>query len=377
MKTTPMHPLRLLGAVLLTMTFCAVTGCDNNTAAPGDTKTAPSDKKVDPTKTDGKGDAKKDAKADKAEKVTLTLYSGRKDKLVAPILKNFEEDTGIKLRIKYGGTQDLAAAVLKEGARSPADVFLAQDASTLAFLEAKDVFSPLPETILNSVEATNRSTKGMWIGTSGRARVLVYNTNKVKPEELPMTVGELANERWKGRVGWAPENASFKSFVAAMIQLQGPEKTQAWLKSIKANDPKAYPKNTPAVRATARGEVDVALVNHYYLFRIQDEEGGKIPVKNHYFRNGSAESLVNLAGAGVLKSSKHSKAAQQLVAYLTSPKAQEYFAQKVHEFPVNPKVKPSDKLPAIGSLHAPKLDVAKMDNLEATEKLLGTAGVLP
>jgi iron(III) transport system substrate-binding protein len=215
---------------------------------------------------------------------TLVVYSGRGEPLVAPVLAAFEQRSGVDLQVKYGDTAQLAAAILEEGARSPADVFLAQDASTLGFLDGKATFAPLSAAVTARAPAGMKSTAGRWVGLSGRARVLAYNTKALKPEQLPESIDELTSPRWKGRVGWAPENASFQSFVAAMIALRGREPTERWLVAMKANAPKEYPKNTPAVIAVARGEIDVALVNHYYLHRLKAEQGADFPVANHCSR---------------------------------------------------------------------------------------------
>lgn len=350
-------PIALVVALLL------MAGCDGPKETP-----APTPDKGGPDK------APASKPAEPAAKAPLTVYCGRNEKLIGPVLEAFTKETGIKVTPKYGKTQQLATQLLKEGAKTTADVFIAQDASTLGYLDSKSVFAPLGADTLGKVDAAYHGPNKTWIGATGRARVLVYDTNKVKPEDIPADVNGLTDPRWKGKVGWAPENASFKSFVAAMIQLEGPEATQAWLEKMRDNEPKAYPKNTPAVRAVHKGEVEVALVNHYYLFRVSDEMGGT-KAANHYFKNGKAESMVNLTGAAVLKTSKNTGDAEKLVAFLVGPTAQAHFAGTVHEFPVVAGTK-AEGIPALTTLNAPKLDVAKLDNLEQTEKLLRAAKIL-
>jgi iron(III) transport system substrate-binding protein len=308
---------------------------------------------------------------------SITIYSGRTEALVAPVIAEFEKSTGIKANVKYAATGQLAATLLEEGARSPADVFLAQDASTLGLLEAKKVFMPLPEAIIGRVGESFKSPTGQWVGVSGRARVLVYNTQKLKPEELPATAAELTDPKWKGRVGWAPENASFQSALSTMVQLEGEEAATQWVKGMQANQPHAYPKNSPAVVAVSRGEVDVALVNHYYLYRLRAELGGDFPVENHYFRSGKADSLVNVSGAAILATSKNKKAAETFVNYLLSDSAQTFFTEKNYEFPLVSGVETPLGLPDIASLKAPKVDLAKIQDLAAVHKILRDAGVLP
>jgi iron(III) transport system substrate-binding protein len=311
-----------------------------------------------------------------SEPRTLVVYSGRAEPLVAPVLAAFEKASGVDLQVKYGDTAQLAAALLEEGARSPADVFLAQDASTLGFLEGKGTFAQLSEAVTGRAASGMKSARGRWIGLSGRARVLAYNSKKLKPEELPANLDELTGRRWKGRVGWAPENASFQSFVAAMINLRGRDATEKWLVAMKANAPKEYPKNTPAVIAVSRGEVDVALVNHYYLHRLKAEQGADFPVANHYFRSGDAASLVNLSGGAVLAVSKKPALAEQLLTFLLGPEGQKGFVEGNMEFPIPSDVPSPIGLPAIATLNAPAIDPADLDNLADAVALLRSTEVL-
>lgn len=330
-----------------------------------------------PTPTDGETAAQAVETETAPQVQEITLYSGRSEALVGPVIEAFQKDTGIKLNVKYGSSGELAGTLIEEGTRSPADVYWAQDAQTLGILTEKGMFSVLPEDILSKSESPYQAPQKDWVATSGRSRVLVYNTEKVKAEELPKTVEELTDPKWKGRVGWAPENASFQAFVAAMVEAKGQEATQKWLEAMMANEPKAYPKNTPAVLATGKGEVDVALVNHYYLFQVKAEHGADFPVANHFFKNGAAESLVNVAGVAVLKTSKNQEVAHQFVTYLLGESAQKHFAEVTYEFPAGAGVTPSHELPKMIDLNAPKIDVAKLSNLKTTVELLRSTKALP
>lgn len=355
--------------------FAALLGlaaCKGKTEAAPDSAPAATKKDEPPAKPDDNPDDK----PDEVEAKTLTVYSGRSEKLIAPAIEAYEKASGVDVQVKYADSAQLAATLLEEGARSPADVFIAQDASTASFLEGKGVFAKLPAKLTEGLPGNFKSADGFWAGISGRARVLAYNTSKVKAEELPKSADELTGEAWKGRVGWAPPNASFQSFVAAMIQLRGEEKASAWLTAMLANAPKDYPKNTPAVIAVSRGEVDVALVNHYYLYRLKDEHGADFPVANHYFRSGAADSMVNVSAAGVLKTSKKAEAGAAFIEYLLSPEGQAHFVKANHEFPVAPGAKSPDGLPPIEGLNAPTLKLNELGNLESAVKLLRTTGVL-
>jgi iron(III) transport system substrate-binding protein len=311
---------------------------------------------------------------------SLTVYSGRAEELVGPLFTQFEADTGIDLRIRYGGTSELAAVILEEGDRSPADVFFAQDAGALGALEAAGVFRELPTDLLQRVDTRLRSTASAWVGVSGRARVLTYSTERVRTDELPTSVFDLTQPAWRGRVSWAPTNGSFQSFVTAMRVIHGDDTTAQWLRDMLANDVQEYSGNSDQVQAVADGEIDIALVNHYYLwrFRAQDPD---IPAENLYTDAGGAGGLLNVAGVGVLAASDRTETAQRFIDYLLAPAAQTYFAAAQEddgfEYPLIEGVTPNVALPPLESLQTPDLDLNDLSNLEDTLDLLRDVGALP
>ena len=307
----------------------------------------------------------------------LVVYSGRSKGLVHPIIKQFEKETGITVKVRYGNTAQLAVALLEEGEKSPADLFWAQDAGALGAVSKQGLFQTLPESTTTEVPDKFRNSEGTWIATSGRARVLAYAPERVKAEELPKSVFDLTDAKWKGRVGWAPQNASFQAFVTAMRVLEGEEKAEEWLRGMKANGAKSYPKNTPIIRALAAGEIDLGLPNHYYLMRFKKSDSG-FPVEQAFFTSGDAGNLVNVAGIGVLKSSSHSEEVSSFVQYLLSPKVQQFFISEVFEYPVTDAVIPSEKLLPLDELLklTPELNLEKLDDLEGTLKLLRETDIL-
>lgn len=311
-------------------------------------------------------------------KESVTVYSGRNQKLVGKLFKDFEKQTGIKVNVRYGETPALAATLLEEGTRSPADVYVAQDAGALGALAKAGLLAKLPdETLASAGDARFKSPEGQWVGLSGRARVLAYNTKAVKPEALPKSVKELTDAKWKGRVGWAPTNASFQAFVTALRLIEGDEKAAEWLRAMKANEPRRYKNNTAIIEALGRGEVDVGLVNHYYLYAVQKKRKKALPVDNHYFEKGDAGALINVAGVALLKSAKNEAAAKKLIDFLLSKPAQEHFANQTYEFPLAQGVKSNEKLErSITEVGSPKLDLSKLDDLQGTVQLLQKEGVL-
>lgn len=307
---------------------------------------------------------------------SITVYSGRGESLVKPLFEQFTKDTGIEVKVKYGDTAELAALLAEEGSKSPADVFFAQDAGALGALRATGAFAELPASITNLVPVTYRATDNSWVGVSGRARVIVYNPDLVPAEKLPNSVKDLTAETWKGKVGWAPTNASFQAFVTGLRQLEGEAGAKAWLEAMLKNDVKAYKDNKSIVSAVAAGEIQVGLVNHYYLYGFLKDQGEGFKARNHYTAAGDPGSLVNVAGAAVLKSAPNAEAARAFVQYLLSEAAQKYFSEQTFEYPLADGVAADSRLKPLSELKPPALDLSDLQDLQGTLALLRSTGVL-
>jgi len=309
---------------------------------------------------------------------TLTVYSGRNESLIGPLLDQFVEDTGIKVEVLYGGTSAVANQILTEGENSPADVFIAQDGGALGALAAADMLSELPEDVLNLVvDSAFVSPDGVWIGLSGRARVLVYSPEGLADAglALPDSILDLTGEEWSGIVGWAPTNASFVSNVTAMRVLLGDCDTEDWLEAMIANDVQSYPKNTPIVQAVIDGEIVAGLVNHYYIFRFLAEDPD-VSASLHFFPDGDPGSLINVAGAAILKSSNQPEFALQFVEYMLSDSAQAYFANKTYEYPMVASVEPSVEVLSLEEIESPEIDLSDLDDLQGTLEMIEDSGAL-
>ena len=309
---------------------------------------------------------------------SLTVYSGRSQSLVHPLLEAFGESTGIDIRVKYAGSASTAATLLEEGDNTPADVVFLQDPGSLGSLAAEGMLADLPQETLEKVDARLRDPNGQWIGTSGRARTIIYNTETIDPDtDLPPTILGFTNDEWRGRVGWAPRNGSFQSFVTALRLQLGEAAAKQWLEGMKDNDAQEYPNNVSIVQAAANGEVDVGFVNHYYLERFLEEYGEDFEARNYYIGNGDPGALVLVAGAGILEASDNKATALEFVDFLLSEPAQQYFTSDVKEYPVAAGVEPEGDLPPIESLDPPDVDLGSLSDLQGTIDLLREVGVLP
>lgn len=310
----------------------------------------------------------------------LVVYSGRNEKLVGPLLKQFTEQTGIEVEARYGSTSQMAAQLLEEGDRSPADVFFAQDAGALGAVSKKGMFATLPDETVNKVPETYRAGNGDWVGVTARARVLVYNPDLVPAEQLPRSVFDLTRPEWKGKVGVAPTNASFQAFVTAIRVQHGEAKAKEFLAGLKANDPQVRDNNGQILEDVDSGKIAVGLINHYYVGELAKERGTTIDglkAKLYFFPDGDTGALVNVSGVGILKKAAQDPDAAAFVDYLLSSDGQRYFVEQTFEYPVVAGVPAPAGVPPLNELSVPEVDLNDLDTLDATIALITESGLVP
>jgi len=306
---------------------------------------------------------------------SITVYSGRTENLIAPLLEDFTEETGIAVAVKYGSSDELALLIVEEGDRSPADVFISQSPGAIGFLAQEGRLTPLDGMVLDLVGAEFRNLAGLWVGLSGRVRVLVYNTEMVDTGSLPDSVFDLTDPRYDAQIGIAPANGSFQDFVTAMREIHGDDATLAWLEGLEANHAQTYVNNTAIVQAVGRGEVPYGLVNHYYNLRVQAEAPG-LPSENHYFPDGDIGSLLIATAAGVLDSSDDVDLASELIGFMLGESAQTFYSQETLEYPLASGVPASNALPALGTLNVATYDFDRLGGgLGRTKELIDASGL--
>jgi iron(III) transport system substrate-binding protein len=305
----------------------------------------------------------------------LTIYCGRSEELIGALVPRIEAATGIALDVRFGNTAELAAQILEEGDNTPAGLFFGQDAGSLGALARQGRLAELPDTILNQVDERFRSPDGLWIGLSGRARVLVYNPETTDVATLPASIIDLPATELGGPIGWAPTNASFQSFVTALRVTAGEDEARAWLAGIIATEPVTFDGNAPQIDAVANGEIAVGLVNHYYLYQAR-KETPDIAAENYYFPDGDIGSLINVAGAGVLAGSGQEAQALDVTQYLLGTEAQTYFATETSEYPLVAGVEAGTDLPPLEDIDTPDIDLSDLDGLDETLTLLTELGLI-
>ncbi len=308
---------------------------------------------------------------------SLTVYSGRSEELVGPLFTQFTERTGIKINARYGDSAELAAQLLEEGNGSPAQVFFAQDAGALGAVETAGLFAKLPAKAATAVPAAYRAPDGTWTGVTGRARVIVYDPQQVPADQVPKTVGDLTDPKWRSQVAIAPTNASFQAFVTAMRIADGDDTTRKWLQGMVDNDVQKYEKNGLILDAVDAGQKKLGLINHYYWYEKAAEVGeAKMRSKIAFTAPGDPGSLVNVAGAGILKPAADNKEAAEFVEWLLSPDTQKWFVTNTYEYPLLPNVPAAQGLPPLESLRGPDVALADLDSLPATLAMLEDVGLL-
>ncbi|MCH9815581.1 MAG: extracellular solute-binding protein [Actinomycetia bacterium] len=316
-----------------------------------------------------------DDAASSADPNAVTVYSGRTENLIGPLLAEFTEQTQIPVDVRYGDSADLALLVNEEGDRSPADVFISQSPGAIGFLAGEDRLSALPESSLNRVKSAFRNKDGEWVGLSGRVRVLVYNKDEVEESELPPSVFDLTGSDYEGRVALAPSNGSFQDFVTAMRAESGEETTQNWLDGMAANGAVSYANNTAIVEAVGRGEIPMGLVNHYYNARAQ-AENPDVASENYFFPNKDIGSLLIATAMGVLSSANQTQEAQELVNFLLSDSAQEFFSTETSEYPLAKGVAAPPGVPPLDSLEYDTVDLDSLGGgLAKTLEMIEASGL--
>jgi iron(III) transport system substrate-binding protein len=285
---------------------------------------------------------------------TLTLYNAQHEQTTAAMIAEFTKQTGIKVRVQSDDEDVLTAQIEQEGSRSPADVFYTENSNWLQQLNERGMLEKVDASTLANVPQQDSASNGDWLGVSARVSVLVYNTSKLSASQLPKSVLELADPQWKGKIEIAPSETDFWPIVSSVARAKGRAAALAWLEGLKANagENDDVPDNETLTSDVSRGSADLALINHYYYYRLQAEIGkSSVKARIAYFAPRDPGYVENISGAAILKSSKHKAAAQEFLDFMTSKAGQSVIAHSdsfeypIHRgVPANPELAPLDQL---------------------------------
>jgi iron(III) transport system substrate-binding protein len=318
----------------------------------------------------------------RAQTGEINLYSSRHYNTDDALYDGFTEQTGIRVNLIEGSGDELRERILSEGANSPADIYMTVDAGRLWRAEQEGLFAPVSSSILEErIPANLRSPDGLWFGFSKRARVIMYNRDRVNPAELS-TYEALAEPKWGGRILIRTSSNIYNvSLVAGMIETLGEEATEEWAANFASNLAREPEGNdTAQIRAVAAGLGDVAIANSYYLARLgkSDDPADQEVFERVgiFFPNQSDRGThVNISGAGVLRTAPNPNAAIAFLEYLSTPTAQEFFAQGNNEYPVVEGTELDPLLASFGDFIEDDVNVeAYGSNAEAAVRLTDRVG---
>jgi len=309
-----------------------------------------------------------------ADKDALTLYNAQHEDLMKLMVDGFTKQTGIKVTMRSGEDFELANQLVQEGSASPADVFVTENSPAMTLVDSKNLFAKVDATSLQQVPARYAPSDGDWVGFAARSTVFAYNSKQVQKADLPASLLDLADPKWKGKIGISPGGADFQAIVSAVLALKGEAATAQWLKGLKDNA-KIYQGNTTVMKAVNSGEIAGGVIYHYYWYKDRAESGANSKdVELHFFGNQDPGAFVSVSGAGVLRSSKKAAQAQQLVQYLTSPEGQKVLADSAAmEYTVGTKAQANPALKPLADLDAPTLDPAKLNGAKVVELMQGAS----
>jgi iron(III) transport system substrate-binding protein len=308
------------------------------------------------------------ASAPADDKGTLTLYNAQHEDLMKLMVDGFTQQTGIKVTMRSGDDFELANQIVQEGDASPADVFVTENSPAMTLVDSKKLFAPVDAKALTQVPAQYVPSDKSWVGFAARSTVFAYNSKQLKQADLPASLLDLADPKWKGKIGMSPGGADFQAIVSAVLELKGEAATAQWLKGLKENA-KIYQGNTTVMKAVNAGEIAGGIIYHYYWYKDRAESGANSKdVELHFFGKQDPGAFVSVSGAGVLQSSKHAAQAQQLVEYLTSQAGQKVLADSpAMEYTVGKDSPANAKLKPLASLQAPAVDAAQLNGPKVVE----------
>jgi iron(III) transport system substrate-binding protein len=310
----------------------------------------------------------------------ITLYNAQHKQTTAALVAAFTKQTGIRVNETDKDENSLTAQIEQEGDRSPADVFFAENTDFLQQLAKANLLAKVDPATLANVPAQDNAADGTWEGVSERVSVLVYNPTKISQDQLPKSVMDMADPKYKGQFELAPGEADFGPIVASVAAAKGDDATVSWLKAIKDNAGSGanIPDYETLVGDVSQGVTDFALVNHYYYYRLQAElPNATANAKVADLAPQDVGFLGTVSGAGVLAASKHMAAAQKFLAFLTSELGQSILAGGYSfEYPVRAGVAPNPALPPLSSYQLNAFTAADLGAGEAVKELLQKAGLI-
>ena len=310
---------------------------------------------------------------------TLTIYSGRGERLIKPVLDAFTANTGIQIELLSSGTTELVNRLKAEGDRTSADLLITNDAGSLELARTAGLLRPLNmREIDRAIPSQFRAPDNAWVGLSGRFWIVVYNRTMVEPGQVKSLL-DLADPKWKDKIAIPNSGSEYlQAGVSVILSTYGEEKTRQFLQGLKSNaDTQVYQKSSQIVEAVAKGQVPLGIVNHYYVYRyLATQPEAPIAALMPDQQEGGMGAIMNVAGVGIVKSTKHLDSAKLLVEFLVAQAGQKLFADLDKEYPLHPDVKADPALAERKSFRAAQVPLTKLAELrEPTLTLIEQVGL--
>jgi len=310
----------------------------------------------------------------------ITLYNGQHPQTTMALVTAFEKSAPIRVRVRNGDEDDLANQIVQEGAHSPADVFYAENSPSLQFVDEKGLLSPVTPSTLAKVAANYNSPSGDWVGVTARLNGIVYNTKRLAPSALPASVMDLASANWAGKLGLAPGETDFLPVITSVVLAHGRPAALRWLQALKANaGSHVYPDNESLIAAVNNGAVAIAVMDHYYWYRVAYEVGSaRLHSAFTTFAPLDPGYVLDVSGAAVLRSTRQQAVAQRFLAFLVSKEGQGIIAHsQSYEYPLGSSVTTTQPLrPPFGDLQPASLSIADLGDGSTAVALLHQAQLL-
>ncbi len=321
-------------------------------------------------------DSSTEESASSTDEKTLTLYNAQHEDMMQELIDGFTKDTGIKVETRKGSDSEMANQIVTEGSASPADVFVTENSPAMVIVDGKSGFSKIDAATLAQVPTSYAPSDGNWVGFAGRSTVLAYNTKLLSVNDISPTIMDLAQPKWKDKIGFSPSGADFQAIVSAVLAVKGEAATAEWLKGLKANA-KIYQGNNRVLKAVNDGEIQAGVIYHYYWYKDRAESGANSANTELYFyKDKDPGAFVSVSGAGVIKASKKQALAQQFVKYITSPAGQQILAQsKALEYPIGNGAVANAQLKPLSELDPPAIDISTLNGPQVID-MMRTAGLL-
>jgi iron(III) transport system substrate-binding protein len=310
---------------------------------------------------------------------SITLYNGQHEQTTNELVSAFEKATGIKVNVRSDDEDVLSNQIALQGQNSPADVFFTENSPPLEFLQDKGLLSSVPSSTFAQIPAKYSSQRRDWVAVSGRVSVLVYNPKLISAGQLPTSILQLADPKYKGKLALAPGETDFQPIVTSVLRAYGQARTVNWLKGIKANAAgHSLPDNETLVSDVNRGLIGFGIINQYYWYRLRSEIGasGMHSAIVHLAPHDPGY-VIDVAGAAVLKSSKNHAAAERFLAFLVSKKGQEIMAHSSsYEYPLHAGVQAYPAETPFAQLQPNSIDIDQLGDGATAIALLQKEGLL-